>query len=148
MIDAVGGDKVGIKISAFHPYGDIFYDDPAATYTYLIDELNELDFAFVELMKRSPSFPAPAHYPAGDEIELFGSRINKTVIANTAYDKATAVAEIEKGIAEFISFGTLFLANPDLPRRFELDAEINQPDRATMFGGGEQGYIDYPFLKD
>ena len=39
-----------------------------------------------------------------------------------------------------------FLANPDLPRRFELGADLNVPDRATMFGGGEKGYIDYPAL--
>lgn len=148
LISAVGGDKVGIKLSPFHPYGHMVLDNPVDTYTHLIEELNKLDFAFVELMKRSPYFPSPAHYPADDEIELFGSMINKTVIANTAYDKATAEAEIEKGIASLISFGTLFLANPDLPKRFEVYAELNQPDRATMFGGGAQGYIDYPFLKD
>jgi len=45
-----------------------------------------------------------------------------------------------------ISFGVQFLANPDLPERFKLQADLNQPDRATMFGGGEKGYIDYPFL--
>jgi N-ethylmaleimide reductase len=45
-----------------------------------------------------------------------------------------------------ISYGTLFLANPDLPKRFELNAELNQADRATMYGGKDQGYIDYPFL--
>ena len=72
--------------------------------------------------------------------------IKQTVIANTAYDKATAEAELEKGPAKLVSFGTLFLANPDLPKRFETDAALNQPDRATMFGGGAQGYIDYPFL--
>ena len=44
--------------------------------------------------------------------------------------------------------GTLFLANPDLPKRFELDAALNQADRATMFGGGAAGYIDYPLLND
>lgn len=146
LIDAVGGDKVGIKISAYHPYGDIFYDDPAATYNYLIDELNKLDIAFVELMKKNPFFPPPAQYPTDDEVEMYGKRIKQTLIANTGYDKASAEAELEKGIANIISFGTLFLANPDLPKRFELDAELNEPDRATMFGGGEQGYIDYPFL--
>ncbi|HKO79836.1 MAG TPA: hypothetical protein VJU78_05545, partial [Chitinophagaceae bacterium] len=66
----------------------------------------------------------------------------------TAYDKVTAEEELEKGIAGLISFGTLFLANPDLPKRFELDAELNQPDRATMFGGGAAGYIDYPFFNN
>lgn len=148
LIDAVGGDKVGIKISAYHPYGDIFYDDPAATYNYLIDELNKMDIAFVELMKKNPFFPPPAQYPTEDEVEMYGKRIKQTLIANTGYDKASAEAELEKGIANIISFGTLFLANPDLPKRFELDAELNEPDRATMFGGGEQGYIDYPFLNE
>jgi N-ethylmaleimide reductase len=146
LIDAVGGDKVGIKLSPFHPYGDMILEDPAGTYTYLVEELNKLNFAYVELMKRSPYFPSPAHYPADDEIDFFGSRIKQTVVANAGYDKVTAEAELEKGIAKLVSFGTLFLANPDLPKRFELDTELNQPDRATMFGGGAQGYIDYPFL--
>jgi N-ethylmaleimide reductase len=148
LIDAVGGEKVGIKLSPFHPYGDMVLDDPAETYTYLIEELNKLNFAYVELMKRSPYFPSPAHYPGDDEIALLGNLIQQTVIANAGYDKASAEAELEKGIAKLVSFGTLFLANPDLPKRFELDAELNQPDRATMFGGGAQGYIDYPSLNN
>lgn len=49
-------------------------------------------------------------------------------------------------ISGLIAYGVAFLANPDLPKRFELDAELNQADRNTMFGGGEQGYIDYPSL--
>jgi len=146
LINAVGGDKVGIKISPFHPYGNMVLDNPVGTYTYLIEELNKLDFAYVELMKRSPNFPSPSHYPADDEIELFGSMIQQTVIANAGYNKASAEVELQKEIADLISFGTLFLANPDLPARFEKDALLNEPDRATMFGGGEQGYIDYPFL--
>jgi N-ethylmaleimide reductase len=145
LIDVVGGDKVGIKLSPFHPYGNILFDSPADTYTYLIEELNKMEFAYVELMKRSPMFPVP-HYPADDEIELFGRQIKHTVIANTGYDKTSAEAELNKGIAKVISFGTLFLANPDLPQRFEKDALLNAPDRATMFGGGAKGYIDYPFL--
>ncbi|QCR24886.1 alkene reductase [Pontibacter sp. SGAir0037] len=146
LISAVGGNKVGIKISPLHPYGDIMLDNPVATYTYLVEELNKLDIAYVELMKRSPMFPPVPGYPTEDEIEVFGKLIKHTLIANTAYDKTTAETELEKGIAKIISFGVLFLANPDLPKRFENGAALNQPDRATMFGGGEQGYIDYPFL--
>ena len=146
LISAVGGDKVGIKLSPFHPYGNMLLDNPADTYTHLIEELNKLDFAFVEVMKRSPYFPSPSHYPADDEIELFGSMIKQTVIANTGYNKASAEAELVKGIAKLVSFATLFLANPDLPKRFEVDAALNEPDKATMFGGGAHGYIDYPFL--
>lgn len=146
LINAVGGDKVGIKISPLNPYAGIVLDAPIATFTYLIEELNKMDFAFVELMKKSPMFPLLPHYPKDDEIELFGKLSANTLIANTAYNKDTAEAELQKGIAKLISFGALFLANPDLPKRFELNAELNQADRNTMFGGGEKGYIDYPFL--
>ncbi|TLU96987.1 alkene reductase [Dyadobacter luticola] len=148
LIAAVGSDRVGIKLSPFHPYGNIVLDQPVETYQYLIDELNKLDFAYVELMKRNAYFPSPAHYPSEDEITLFGHRIRQTVIANSGYEKASAESELEIGIVKLISFGTLFLANPDLPARFELDAGLNEPDRTTMFGGGAKGYIDYRFLKD
>lgn len=146
LINAVGGNRVGIKISPLHPYGGIAHKNPVATFTYLIQELNKLGFAFVELMKRSPMFPLLPHYPGDDEIELFGKLIKHTLIAGTAYTKETAEAELEKGIAKLIAFGASFLANPDLPKRFELNAALNQPDRGSMFGGGEKGYTDYPFL--
>jgi len=144
LISAVGSEKVGIKISPFHPYGDIVLDDPAATYIHLIEELNKLDFAYVELMRRSPHFASPEHYGADNEIEFFGTKIRQTVIANAGYDKASAEAELEKGVAALISFGKLYIAIPDMPERFEKDAPLNEPDRSTMYGGGEQGYIDYP----
>lgn len=146
LIDTIGGDKVGIKISPLHPYAGIVLEDPIATFTYLIQELNKMDFAFVELMKRSPMFPLIPHYPTGDEIELLGSLVMQTLIAGTAYNKENGESELQKGIAKLIAYGSLFLANPDLPKRFELNAELNQADRATMFGGTDKGYIDYPFL--
>ena len=143
---AIGGDKVGIKISPLHPYAGIAFNDPVATYHYLIGALNKLDFSFVEIMKRSPAFPLLPHYPQDDEIERFGKMVEKTLIAGTGYNAESGEKELEKGIADLIAFGAPFLANPDLPRRFALGAELNAPDRATMFGGGAQGYIDYPFL--
>ncbi|TCP97310.1 N-ethylmaleimide reductase [Cricetibacter osteomyelitidis] len=146
IIAAVGGEKVGIKLGPLHPYAGIAFDDPIATYQALFNELNRLDFAFVELMKRAPMFPLLPHYPQDDEIELFGKMTNKTLIANTGYLRDTAEAELQKGIATFVSFGSSYLANPDLPHRFAQNAPLNAPDRATMFGGGEQGYIDYPTL--
>lgn len=148
LISAVGSEKVGIKISPFHPYGDMVLDDPAGTYTYLIEELNKLDFAYVEIMRRSSHFPMPEHYAPENEIEFFGGKISQTVIANGGYDRATAEAELEKGIAALISFGTLYIANPDLPVRFEKNATLNMPDRATMFGGGRNGYVDYPLWNE
>jgi N-ethylmaleimide reductase len=139
LISAVGSEKVGIKISPFHPYGDMVLADTAATYTHLIEKLNEMDFAYVEIMRGGS---------ADNEIELFGSKIRQTVIANAGYDKASAEAELEKGIAKLISFGKLYIANPDLSERFEKNATLSEPDRATMYGGGKRGYIDYPLWNE
>lgn len=146
LIDAIVGERVGIKIGPLHPYANIAFDDPIASYQKLFEQLNKLDFAFVEIMKRAPMFPLLAHYPLGDEIAIFAPMSRHPVIANGGYHRESAENELQGGLAQWISFGTSFLANPDLPRSFALNAPLNQPDRATMFGGGEQGYTDYPTL--
>lgn len=147
LIEAIGGDKVGIKISPLQGYNGIILDNPVATFTYLIQELNKLDIAFVELMRRSPMFPFVVSYPDVDEVDFFGPLVKHTLIANTGYTKETAEELLDKGMVKLVSFGASFLANPDLPKRFETNASLNEPDRATMFGGSEKGYTDYPFLK-
>jgi len=85
------------------------------------------------------------HYPQ-NVLATFGRLTHHPIIANDGLDRKTGEALLEAGIASIISYGTLFLANPDLPKRFELNAELNQADRATMYGGTEKGYTDYPFL--
>lgn len=146
LIEAAVAENVGIKLSPLHSYGGVVFNDPLTTYTYLIEELNKLDFAFLELMKRTPMFPSPEGYPEGDEVELIGKLFKNILIANGGYLKKNGEAELQKGIADLVSFGSSFLANPDLPQTFAKDAALNQPDRNTMFGGNEKGYTDYPFL--
>ena len=146
LIAAVGGDKVGIKISPLQPYGGIVMANPLATFTYLTEELNKMDIAFVELMKKSAMMPLLPGHPEGDEVELFGKMIRHNLIVNGGYTRDSGEAELQKGIANMISYGSTFLANPDLPKRFELNAELNQGDPATWFGGTERGYTDYPVL--
>ncbi len=63
---------------------------------------------------------------------------------NGGFNQETATAALAQGEADLISFGTLFLANPDLVERFAEGAALNAPDRATFYAGGEKGYIDYP----
>ena len=148
IISAVGGEKVGMKISPFNPYGEIKLDNPVDTYMYLIEELNKLDFSYVELMRQSPNSASSENYGAVDEIDLFGRKIRHTVIANSEYDKVSAEAELERGIAKLISFGKLYIANPDLPERFEKNTKLTEPDWSTIYGGGAHGYIDYPFCSE
>ncbi len=145
IIASVGSDKVAIRLSPTSIYNNISHEDPLAQFTSLINELNKLPLAYLHLM--NVPFPAEnfSHYPS-NSIDIFGKLSQHAVIANCGYTKESGEAELEKGIASLISYGTLFLANPDLPKRFELNAELNQADRNTMYGGKDAGYIDYPFL--
>ena len=145
MIAAIGNDKVAIRLSPTSTYNNISHQNPITQFTSLINELNNLPLAYLHLM--NVPFPADKfpQYPI-NPIDTFGKLSKHLIIANCGYTKETGEVELEKGIAQMISYGTLFLANPDLPKRFELNAPLNQPDRATMYGGKDAGYIDYPFL--
>lgn len=146
MVDAIGADKVAIRISPTSTYNSISHENPVEQFTLLINELNNMPLSYIHVM--NVPFPADKYpqYPL-NSVETFGKISKHPIIANCGYNRETGEAELEKGIAQLISYGTLFLANPDLPKRFELNAELNEPDRATMYGGKDQGYIDYPFLE-
>jgi len=146
ITEAVGEGKAAIKLSPSIPYNSIIESDPVATYSYLLKELNNLPLAYIHLM--NPLFLPEEGFEqyAKDVLGTFGILTTHTVIANAGYTKETAEEELQKGIAKIISFGVPFIANPDLVKRFELNTELNQPDRATFYGGNEKGYIDYPFL--
>lgn len=70
------------------------------------------------------------------------------LIVNGGYNRERAEAALASSTADFVSFGRLFIANPDLPERFQKNAPLNAPDRSTFYGGDERGYVDYPFLND
>lgn len=147
LIEVAGHGKVGIKLSPSIIYHGILDRDPVPLYSYLFNELNKLDVTYIHLMQ--PMFLLDEHpqYPI-DVLEAYSHLINKPIIINAGYTRKTAEEVVTSEKAQLVSFGGLFLANPDLPERFSLNAEINQPDRATMYGGGdEKGYTDYPFLK-
>jgi N-ethylmaleimide reductase len=68
-------------------------------------------------------------------------------IAAGGFTKANGEEAIDNGTAEAIAFGRLFISNPGLPRRFQLNAALNAYDRSTFYGGGELGYLDYPLFE-
>jgi len=145
IVDAVGVNKAAIRLSPTSTYNNISHQQPMEQFSLLIEHLNSLPLTYLHLMKvpfPPDKFP---HYPT-DVIAALGKLSKHPVVANCGYTRESGEAELKNGIAKMISYGTLFLANPDLPKRFELNAELNQADRATMYGGKDQGYIDYPFL--
>jgi N-ethylmaleimide reductase len=141
-----GSNKVGIKLSPSNTFYGMSDSNPEATFSYVLDTLNRFDLAYVHLME-----PNDVDLANRDVINpvtpLFRPIYKGTLITNGGYDLEKGNAILASGQADLVSFGKLFLANPDLPKRFELDAVLNTPDPKTFYAPDEKGYTDYPFLE-
>lgn len=138
-----GPDRVGVRISPTNPFNDMHDSDPQALFNHVAEALAPFGLAYLHVVESAIGSDAPL-FPF-DFLTL--RRLFRGVyIANGSYDKARANAAIAKGRADCVSFGTLYIANPDLVERFRRDAPLNQADPSTFYGGGEHGYTDYPAL--
>ncbi|RFU85625.1 alkene reductase [Streptomyces triticagri] len=142
VAEAIGAEKVGLRISPGNPYNDMDEGDPAdyeATYAALVDELAPLGLAYLHQLEVAG---------ARDLVGRLRKAWPGTFVLNpfTGDDPTgpDALALIEDGTADLVAFGALFLANPDLPARLATGGPFNTPDRASFFGGDQQGYTDYP----
>ncbi|MBW4510313.1 MAG: alkene reductase [Scytonematopsis contorta HA4267-MV1] len=158
IVDAVtqvwGSKRVGIKLSPSNTYNDMADSNPVETFSYVITALNHFDLAYVHLMETTEA--DLRHGGQKISTSIFRPLYKGTLIANAGYNKETANAVLTEGNADLVSFGFLFIGNPDLPERFRLDAPLNQADTSTFYApmcdspaqncGFEKGYIDYPFL--
>ena len=137
MVAAVGAERVGLKVTPQMAFNDLSDDDPLATYTTLLHAIRPLHLAFIEMA------------PAPDAVvthALMRPLFDGAYFAGVGFDRDSAQAILRSGQADAVLFGKLFIANPDLPRRFALGAGLAQPDPATFYAGGERGYVDYPAL--
>ena len=118
--------------------------DPLNTFGYAIGKLDQLGIAYVHLVDASEDDIRQGRpmVPTARARALF----RRALIVNGGYDRERADAAIRSGVAELVSFGKAFLANPDLPHRLKIGAALNEPDRETFYGGGEKGYVDYSAL--
>lgn len=144
VVGVWGADRVGMRLSPSGTYNSMSDSNPKATFGYLIQELNRFGLAYLHLVE--PTEADIRHGGIAVPTSYFRPLFKGNLMVNAGYDRDKANAAITSGNADLVSFGTLFLANPDLPERFRLSAPLNRPDPATFYGGGEKGYIDYPAL--
>ncbi len=144
-----GGSKVGIKLSPSNTFYGMFDSNPKATFTYLIEALNSFDLAYIHLMEPNEADLATREV-LNPVLPLFRPIYQGIIITNGGYNKAKGNDVISSQQAELVSFGQLFIANPDLPQRFAQDAPLNEPNPRTFYWQGSQaqeiGYTDYPTL--
>jgi N-ethylmaleimide reductase len=144
VAEAIGPDRVGIRISPAHGIQGVVEDDPAdvaATYAALIDGIAPLGLAYLHALAD----------PRSALLVDLRRRFGGPFIANDGFssvtDRTSAQSFLDEGVADVVAVGRAFLANPDLPRRWEIGAPMNAPVQATFYGGGAEGYTDYPFLE-
>jgi 2,4-dienoyl-CoA reductase-like NADH-dependent reductase (Old Yellow Enzyme family) len=137
-IEVWGADRVGMHLAPradSHTMGD---SDRAATFGYVARELGKRKIAFIAARER-----------VGED--SIGPQLKKAFggvyIANEKFTKESAQAALDRGDADAVAWGQLFIANPDLVKRFESDAALNAPISETFYARGAEGYTDYPTLE-
>ncbi|MEO7062063.1 MAG: alkene reductase, partial [Lapillicoccus sp.] len=142
VAEAIGAEHVGIRISPSHNIQGVLEEDPAdvaATYEALVEQIAPLGLAYLSILAD----------PGSDLVLDLGKRFEGPVIVNSGFGKVTSLTDVEEildaGQGDLVAVGREFLANPDLAARWRDGLPLNAPDSATFYGGGAEGYTDYPF---
>ena len=129
--------RVGVRLSPVNPFNDIADSAPQATFEAITEQLNAYKLAYLHVVEdRASNF----------NFQRLRQIFTGAYIANGDYDRDRALAAIAAEQADFIAFGKLFIANPDLPERLRRNGPFNPPRPASFYAGGAEGYDDYPAL--
>ncbi|PSW15559.1 alkene reductase [Photobacterium rosenbergii] len=141
MTDAIGADRVGVRLAPFTSLNGTVDKTPVETYTAAAALLNKLNVVYLHIAEvdwdDAPETPAEFK-PAVREA------YNGTIIYAGRYNAEKGAEAIADGIADMIGFGRPFISNPDLPNRIMNDYPLATHDPDTLFGGAEKGLLDYP----
>ena len=141
MTDAIGADRVGVRLAPFTSLNGTVDKTPVETYTAAAALLNKLNVVYLHIAEvdwdDAPETPIEFK-------QAIRQAYQGTIIYAGRYDSDKAAQAINDGLADMIGFGRPFIANPDLPNRIKHDYPLATHDPATLFGGAEQGLVDYP----
>ncbi|MGO9434405.1 MAG: alkene reductase [Terracidiphilus sp.] len=136
---------VGVRISPTGGFNDMSDENPRETFSVTVEKLNGYKLGYLHIVETAQNSKGSS------EEDLAMSAHLRTLwkglyIVNGGYDRQRGEEAIRTGHADAIAYGRPFLANPDLPRRLQLRAALNEPDPTTFYGGGAAGYTSYPAL--
>ena len=147
LVKEIGADKVGIRLSPYADFMESGDSNPKALGLYMVEALNKYGILYCHMVE-------PRMKMGGEVCECpqnllpMKKAFNGTFIAAGGYGKDDGNNAVAENHADLVAYGRLFLANPDLPRRFELGAPLNNYNRNTFYTSDPViGYTDYPFLE-
>ncbi|KHO64036.1 alkene reductase [Pseudomonas flexibilis] len=137
LIGVWGAGRVGVHLAPRGDSHDMGDDNPAQTFGYVARELGKRKIAFIFTREKDGEDSLAPQLK-----QQFGGAL----IANEGFTKDQGNAWLAAGKCDAVGFGVPFIANPDLVKRLELDAPLNEPKFETFYGSSPEGYIDYPTL--
>ena len=150
VIDAVGHDRVGIRLSPVTPANGIDDAEPQPLFDYLIRQLAPLGLAYIHVIEGATGGPREVPGRPFDYAAMKGAYRQAggrgAWMVNNGYDPVLAEDAVASGRADLVAFGKAFISMPDLAARIRHGGPYQGLDKATMYGGGAQGYTDYPTL--
>lgn len=146
VISVAGADRTAVRLSPNGESQGVDDSNPEAVFLPAAQRLSELSIAFLELRE-----PGPDGTYGKTAVPRLSPMIRRgfagpLVVNSDYFTREQAQAAIDSGTADAVSFGRAFLANPDLPERLRTGAPLNQWDMSSWYGGGREGYADYPAL--
>jgi N-ethylmaleimide reductase len=138
LAEAIGAERVGIRISPGNPYNGMDPSDPAPTFAAFLDAIDGLGLAWLHVVDMQ--------LEGIDTLAFLRKHWSGAIIANNMLKQDSAEALLKAGRAEAVSFGRAFIANPDLVTRMQAGAPLAKPDYTTLYTGEERGYTDYATL--
>ena len=145
VVAEVGAERTGIRISPVSPANGVSSSEPQAQFDYIVDQLDALGIVYLHVVEGATGGPRDI---APFDFESLRQRFKNTYIANNGYDVSLATSQLNDNKADLIAFGRPFIGNPDLVERLQSAASLSAFDPATLYGGGAEGYIDYPTLAE
>jgi N-ethylmaleimide reductase len=145
----IGAQRVAVRLTPMGRFMGMEDDTPERTFGYIVDRLNYWPLAYLHLVEPAivGTVRDEQYDPRWDAIILALRKAYRGVLMLAGgYDVQSAEQAIADGRADIIAFGRLFISNPDLPQRIQGDHELTSADATTFFGGGIEGYTDYPRL--
>ncbi|MFM0172084.1 alkene reductase [Paraburkholderia sediminicola] len=149
VIREVGANRVAVRLTPMGRFMGMGDDTPEETFGLIASELNRRELAYLHVVE--PEILGTALDDSYDArwktiIPLMRKNFTGILVLAGGYDAESAKKALADSRGDIIAFGRPFIANPDLPERLKIGAELNEADRATFFGGDAAGYIDYPAL--
>jgi N-ethylmaleimide reductase len=141
-----GPERVGIRFSPVSPANDIADSDPRPLFLAATKVIDDIGLVYMHVIEGATQ--GPREVPGGFDLQDLRRAFRGLYMANNGYDLAMANSALSAGTADLIAFGRPFISNPDLVERLRIGAPLTEPIRETFYGGGAQGYTDYPTLAD